>query len=249
MSDPAEILRRDAGVDETRRASTAFWDAYAPAYQRAHATELGDVAFVWCPEGVVEDSARLLGDLRGKRVLDVGCGAAQTTRWLAAQGAQPVGFDLSMAQLRLARDAPPLVRADAERLPFADGVFDVACSAFGALPFVADIDVVMREVARVLRPGGRWVFPDDPSPSGMSVVRSYFDRTPYVEQDEHGRPSYVEHHHTTGDWIRSVVAAGFVVEDLVEPEWPDGHDRVWGAWGPYRGRFIPGTAIFVCTLR
>ena len=82
----------------------------------------------------------------------------------------------------------------------------------------------------------------------MSVVRSYFDRTQYVEEDDAGHPAYVEHHHTMGDWVSAVVAAGFAVEDLVEPEWPQGHERVWGAWGPYRGRFIPGTAVFVCAL-
>ena len=90
----------------------------------------------------------------------------------------------------------PLVRADAARLPFADGSFDAACSAFGAVPFVADPGRIMREVARVLRPAGRWVlavthpvrwaFPDDPGPAGLVVRRSYFDRTPYVELDDAG---------------------------------------------------------------
>ena len=79
-------------------------------------------------------------------------------------------------------------------LPFADGSFDLACSAYGALPFVADPVQVLREVRRVLRPGGRlvfsvthpirWAFPDEPGPEGLSVAASYFDRTPYVEQDE-----------------------------------------------------------------
>jgi hypothetical protein len=116
----------------------------------------------------------------------------------------------------------------------------------------------MHEVARVLRPPGRWVcavthplrwvFPDDPTHRGMTAVRSYFDTTPYVELDDRGEVAYVEHHRTLGDWVRALVGAGFTVEDLVEPQWPAGHERVWGGWGPYRGRFVPGTAIFVCTL-
>ena len=93
--------------------------------------------------------------------------------------------------------AVPLVQAGAERLPFGDDSFDLACSAFGAVPFVAEPERVMREVARVLRPGGRWVFavnhpmrwmfPDDPGPDGLTVSQSYFDRTPYLEVDAQGR--------------------------------------------------------------
>ena len=264
MSEPRE--RGSVSAQETLRANRADWDRNADDYQAEHGAFLRDVGFVWSPEGLDEAEVRLLGEVRGRRVLEVGCGAGQCARWLVSQGASVVGLDLSYRQLQHSRRidegtgiAVPAVCATATAVPLADDSFDLACSAFGALPFVADIDVVMREVARVLRPGGRWVFatthplrwvfPDDPSSSGMSVVRPYFDRSPYVEEDEHGRPSYVEHHHTMGDWVRAVVAAGFVVEDVVEPEWPEGHERVWGAWGPYRGRFIPGTAIFVCTLR
>ncbi len=52
--------------------------------------------------------------------------------------------------------------------------------------------------------------------------QSYFDRTPYVEQDETGAATYVEHHRTLGDRVREISAAGLVLVDLVEPEWPDG---------------------------
>ena len=48
-----------------------------------------------------------------------------------------------------------------------------------------------------------------------------------------------------GDRVRELVGAGLQLVDLVEPEWPDGHDREWGQWSPLRGRLMPGTAIFV----
>jgi SAM-dependent methyltransferase len=149
----------------------------------------------------------------------------------------------------------PLVQGDAQRLPFRDGSFDLACSAYGALPFVADSAAVMREVARVLRPGGRWVFAtthpfrwcflDDPGPAGLVVESSYFDRRAYVEQDDEGRATYVEHHRTFGDRVREIVAAGLQVVDVVEPEWPEGHEEAWAQWSPLRGRLMPGTVIFV----
>jgi SAM-dependent methyltransferase len=257
---------RSVSPDETLSANRRDWDRSADDYQAEHGEFLRDVGFVWSPEGLDESEARLLGDLRGRRVLEVGCGAGQCARWLRGQGATVVGLDLSFRQLQhshrldgVTGTPVPVVCATATRIPLADRSFDLACSAFGALPFIADVEVVMSEVARVLRPGGRWVFAvthpmrwmfdDDPTEHGMRVTRSYFDRTPYVEEDEEGRPSYVEHHHTLGDWVRAVVSAGFVVEDLIEPEWPEGHERVWGGWGPVRGRYVAGTAILVCTTR
>ncbi|MCF3178173.1 class I SAM-dependent methyltransferase [Streptomyces sioyaensis] len=263
-----EATRRAASDTESSRASRGWWDSNADEYQSEHGAFLGDDRFIWGPEGLDEAEAALLGptaELKGRRVLEIGAGAAQCSRWLAAQGALPVALDLSHRQLQhalriadgAAEDTTELVEADAGALPFRDGSFDLACSAYGALPFVADPVRVLREVRRVLRPGGRfvfsvshpirWAFPDEPGPEGLSVGASYFDRTPYVEQDESGRAVYVEHHRTLGDRVRDVVAAGFRLEDLVEPEWPEWNTQEWGGWSPLRGHLIPGTAIFVCT--
>lgn len=258
----ADAVRRQAGTAESSRANRGWWDRNADDYQREHGEFLGDARFVWCPEGLDEAEVQLLGPaetLRGRRVLEIGAGAAQCSRWLTAQGAEPVGVDLSHRQLQHALRIGggfPLVQADAAALPFADGSFDLACSAYGALPFVADPERVLREVRRVLRPQGRWVFsvthplrwalPDEPGPEGLTVLSSYFDRTPYVEQDTGGRTVYVEHHRTLGDRVRDVVRAGFRLVDLVEPEWPDWNRQEWGGWSPLRGRLVPGTAIFVC---
>lgn len=250
---------------QARRANRSWWDAEADWYQQTHGSFLGDEDLVWCPEGLREADAGLLGDVRGVRVLELGCGAAAGARWLARAGADAVGLDLSAGMLRHAASGGrrtkvtvPLVQADALALPFRDGCFDLVCTAFGAVPFVTDSAALMREVARVLRPGGRWVFAvthpmrwmflDDPTERGLTVVRSYFERRPYVEYDPHGQPSYLEQHRTLGDRIRELVAAGFVLTDLVEPEWPPGHERLWGQWSPLRGRLFPGTAIYCAYL-
>jgi SAM-dependent methyltransferase len=255
-------VRRELTTGESLHASRSWWDAEATAYQDEHGSFLGDADFIWCPERLRESEAHLLGDVAGLRVLEVGCGAAQCSRWLVSQGASPVAIDLSASQLAHARtlDAragipTTLVLSDAQRLPFADQSFDLACSAYGAVPFTADSAAVMAEVARVLKPGGRWVFSvthpirwcflDDPGPEGLTARVSYFDRLPYVEQDEDGRPTYVEHHRTIGDRVRELVAAGLVIDDLVEPDWPADHDRTWGQWSKLRGELLPGTAIFV----
>ncbi|HZE65057.1 MAG TPA: methyltransferase domain-containing protein [Sporichthyaceae bacterium] len=250
------------GPEVSVRANRAWWDAVAAEYQAEHGTFLGDADFVWCPEGLREADARLLGAVRGADVLEIGCGAAQCARWLRTEGARVVGIDLSAAQLRYARRLDertgvrvPAVVADAAALPLADGVFDVACSAYGALPFVADVGAVLREVHRVLRPSGRfvfsvshpirWCFPDDPGPGGLTARYSYFDRRPYVEYDADGALSYVEHHRTIGDWVNEIVAADLTLDQIVEPPWPEGHEGIWGGWSPLRGRVFPGTAIFL----
>jgi SAM-dependent methyltransferase len=258
------VTRREAEQSETARANRSWWDANADEYQAEHGEYLGDVRFLWCPEGVYEDEAGLLGAISGREVLEIGCGAGQCSRWLVDQGAHAVAFDLSARQLQharrldeqLGRPALRLVQADATALPFADASFDVACSAFGAVPFVADSALLMREVARVLRPGGRWVFsvthpfrwalPDLPDDEGLVVRHSYFDRRPYVEQDEDGEAVYVEHHRTIGDRIRELTGAGLAVQDVVEPEYPaELGDRWGGGWSARRGALLPGTAIFV----
>ena len=258
------VTRRPVTASENQRASRGWWDADADAYQAEHGEFLGEVDFRWCPEGLREADARLLGEVVGRRIVEVGCGAAAAARWLAVEGADVVALDLSAGMLRHARRGAehsgvpvPLVQADATHLPFHDATFDIAFTAFGAVPFIDDSARVMREVFRVLRAGGRWafavthpmrwIFLDDPGEGGLVAVHSYFDRRPYVEQNEAGIATYVEHHRTFGDRVRELVAAGFALTDIVEPEWPSDNQQVWGQWSPMRGRIFPGTAIFCAT--
>lgn len=263
--DPLRAGYQPVPDEAPHRAGRSWWDANADDYLAEHGEFLGDDDFCWCPEGLREEEAHLLGEVAGAQVLELGAGAGQCSRWLANRGASVIATDIS-ARMLTARDTTlgqkrdlSRVQADARRLPFAGASFDVVFTAYGAIPFVADAESIHREVARVLRPSGRWVFavthpirwafPDDPSEHGLTAVRSYFDRTPYAERDAAGRLVYAEFHRTVGDHVREVVASGLTLLDIVEPEWPDGHGRTWGGWSPLRGRTIPGTAIFVAELR
>ena len=260
------VERRKVSEEESRRANGPDWDRYADEYQATHGSFLGDVGFVWGPEGLTEAVAGALGPLEGRRVLEVGSGAGQCSRWVTSRGGTGIGLDLSLRQLQHSRRIDldtgvrvPAVQGTATDLPFADDTFDVVFSSFGALQFVADLEGALRETARVLRTGGRfafsithptrWSFPDDPGPAGLTATQSYWDRTPYVESDpQTGETTYVEHHRTLGDWVRLLAAQGFRIVDLQEPEWPAGHDRVWGGWSRVRGELTPGTALFACDL-
>ncbi len=244
---------------DTARAHGRWWSENAAEYHAEHGTFLGDSGLRWCPEGLTEDRAGLLGSVVGCRVLEVGCGAGQGSRWVARNGGLAVGCDIAEGMLAVGRrlngttGVPvPLVLADARHLPFADRSFDVAFTAFGAIPFVPDPGAIHREVARVLRPGGRWVFStthpmrwvfaDDPSAEHLRVVRPYFDTEPYAEY--HGDVlDYAEFQHTMADLVGDVLRAGFALEELIEPRWVEGNTEAWGAWSAERAPWVPGTVI------
>lgn len=238
-------------------ANGGWWSRHAAEYHAEHGTFLGDTALRWCPEGVLEDSAHLLGPVQGLRVLEVGCGAGQGSRWVAQHGGTAVGCDIAEGMLAVGRElnrstgvAVPLILADARHLPFAARSFDLVFTAFGAIPFVPDPDAIHREVARVLRPGGRWVFStshpmrwvfaDDPSAEHLRVVRPYFDSAPYHEYVA-GELDYAEYQHTMAELLNGLLRAGFLLEEVLEPRWVEG--STWGAWSAERAPWVPGTLI------
>lgn len=116
-----------------------------------------------------EDAERLVGLLdvlgvagSGQRVLDLACGPGRHLAVLARRGARVVGLDLSRVLLLAAREAGAdrLVRADMRSLPFRDAAFDAVLNLFTSFGyFTEDVEheTVLREVARTLRPGGRFV--------------------------------------------------------------------------------------------
>jgi SAM-dependent methyltransferase len=92
----------------------------------------------------------------GRRVLDVACGSGFGLHMLRDAGARPIGIDLDSPALAEARglDAGSrLVRADATRLPLSDGCVELVTS-FETIEHVADAAALVRELRRVLRPGG-----------------------------------------------------------------------------------------------
>lgn len=220
---------RDLTSDHVRR-SRARWDANSAEYQRKNAPLL-DLPFLgWGLWHRPESELQVLGDVRGKDILELGCGGAQWSIALAHQeGARPVGLDASIAQLRFARPlmarhgvTVPLVHADAEHLPFQDASFDVVFCDFGAM-FFADPYRTVPEAARVLRPDGLLAFTtttpfaeicwsDRSRKFEETLQREYFGlHAIYAPEDD--VTIFVLPY---GEWVRLFRQNGLVVEDLIE---------------------------------
>jgi SAM-dependent methyltransferase len=173
---------------------------------------------------------RLLGDVRSKRVLDLGCGTGAAAVTLAREGAVVIALDASAALLAKAR-----VRAEREEVKvewrtgdLADLAFlraesiDVAFSAYSVAE-VDDAARLFRQVQRVLKPNGPFVFSyEHPMAlcigSSGAVERSYFDPGP-IDVERHGERVLV-HARGVGDVFTELGRAGFRVDAILEPR-PD----------------------------
>ena len=139
------------------KANREYWNRISGEYQRRHDRQIGAAPRLWGNFSLPDRDLGALGHVTGRRVLELGCGAGQWSRALAGEGGQVVGFDLSDAQLRAARDAMgtvrhPLVQGAAQRLPFASASFDLVFCDHGGLSW-APPELAVPEAARVLRPG------------------------------------------------------------------------------------------------
>ena len=209
------------------RANREYWNRISAGYQREHDPQIGAAPRLWGCFSIPDSDLGALGDVAGLRVLELGCGAGQWSRVLAGEGAEIVGFDLSDAQLRAAKTAMraarfPLVQGAAEWLPFASACFDLVFCDHGGLSW-APPELAVPEAARVLRPAGRLVF-NGSSPWLLACYDDESDRlTPRLRHDYFGGSAVPEGDGAStyalgyGGWIRTLRAAGLVIDDLIEP--------------------------------
>jgi len=217
----------------------AAWNASSDEYQSTHARTLDAAPEAWGVWRIGEDELGVLGELDGRDVLELGCGAAQWSIALARRGLSPVAFDLSDRQLGHARSQRaaagvdfPLVQATAESLPFAARSFDVVFCDHGAMSF-ARPEPTVAEVARVLRPGGLFAF-CHASPllelcwdESAEIVDERL-HTSYFDLYEIADGAKVSYQLPYGEWIRLFRRHGFLVEDLTEPRPPADAETSFG---------------------
>jgi ubiquinone/menaquinone biosynthesis C-methylase UbiE len=244
--DPAEAIA----------ANRRGWDAESAEYQRQHSQFLTDNALAWGIWRVPEEQLRLLGDVTGKLVLEYGCGGAQFSTALAQAGALPIGLDLSEQQLRHAQrhttergQNVPLVQASAHMTPFKDASFDVVFCDYGAMTF-ADPYLTVPEAARVLKPGGIFVF-SATSPLYMmcldlaneevttTLQRPYFGMRAIQDDSD-----FTDYQITHGEWITLFRKNGLVVEELIETQPDEGVTTTYEGRPPEWTRRWPAENIW-----
>jgi SAM-dependent methyltransferase len=231
-------------LSEEARRNRDYWTQSNAEYTDASAPETwAQDEITWGTFGVPEAELNLLGDVAGKDVLELGCGTAYFSAWLAKRGARPVGLDITPAQLETARRLQretglefPLVEADAAEVPLPDESFDLVLSEYGASIWV-DPYRWIPEAARLLRPGGELVFlcnstlamlctgdgPDDVV--GETLLRPQFGMHRFDQWDG------VEYHLAHGDWIALLREHGFELEALHELKAPpDADDHTYYVW-------------------
>jgi SAM-dependent methyltransferase len=219
-----------SSADDDAKKNVALWTQANAEYTNANAATnwaLDEISWgIWA---IDESELNVLGDVHGLDVVELGCGTAYFSAWLAKLGARPIGVDVTPAQLDTARRVMaetgiefPLVEASAEDVPIPDASFDLAISEYGASIW-CDPARWLPEAARLLRPRGRLVFlrnsplamlcvPDEPGPATEQLLRPQkgMYRLSWPFEDS------VEFHTGHGELIDLLHTAGFEVERLVE---------------------------------
>src|SRR6478672_2380610 len=154
-----------AGISDDAMRNRVDWTQANADYTDARASHAwAEEEITWGVFNVPESSLGTLGEVSGLDVVELGCGTAYFSAWLAKRGARPVGVDVTPAQLETARRLQretglefPLVEADAAVTGLPDASFDLVLSEYGALIWV-DPYRWIPEARRLLRAGGRLVF-------------------------------------------------------------------------------------------
>jgi SAM-dependent methyltransferase len=218
----------------------AHWDRESDEYQERHREFINRPEPRWGVWQIPESELNVLGDVNGKDVLELGCGAAQWSILLAKQGARPVALDNSERQLEHGRRMMaevgvefPLVHSSAEHVPLPDESFDIVFCDHGAFTF-ADPYKLVPEASRLLRRNGLLAFSHT---SAIALVSQNPEREDTVEPTLHhdyfglhelDDGDVVVYQLPYGEWIRLFRANGLEVEDLIEPRpGPDAKSTYW----------------------
>ncbi len=234
-----------------------WWEANGRAYQ----DECGIPIDVLYGSGSPNESdLRLIGSVAEKCVLEIGCGGAQCSIAFAKQGAIVTAVDIAASELKYAQELADqnnvsikFYQLNVENLsPIADESQDIVFSAC-ALPYVDDLLSCFREVRRVLKEEGLFVFSqghpifDLVNPKTLVVQKSYFETGKIVLGEDSDVP-FATNYRTISDIFNLLADAGFIVQRIIEPDSREKYpyDSWYGKWNntPELMQKLPATIIF-----
>lgn len=241
-------------MDSTTNES--LWEQHAGWWQR----EFSAGADPEYEDQILPLVARHVGSAR--RVLDVGCGEGQVARHLAALGIEVVGVDPTRSQIDVARErggGPWYARARADALPCADAAFDTVLVCL-ALEHVDPFETAIREVARVLQPGGRLVLllchpllqaPGSGWIDDRTVGERYWRVGGYLRDDaviDAVAPGVTLRflHRPLHRYVKAMGGAGLLIDDMEEPAPPP---RLLAATWDYAEATTIPRVLLICARR
>lgn len=213
----------------TKEKVREHWNLTSSEYQKRHNISTDYIHYgTCCP---TEDDLNLLGNVKGKKIIELGCGGAQCSIALSKRGAICTCIDLSEEQLKFAKKLAKdnnanikFIHGDIQNLDMisADS-FDIAFSAV-AFCWVQDLLAVFREAWRVLKNRGFLVFSTEhpiwarlgDNPEDLMIKSSYFQRTELYKESSGITIEF--HIPTFGDIINGLIETDFTIEKILEPE-------------------------------
>lgn len=208
------------------------WNLIALKYQEKRNISFNDIEYAL---GYARESElNLLGDVKGKKIIELGCGGGENSIILAKKGAICTGVDISFKQLKYAKNLAKkhevkikLIEGDLENLVMIDDeIFDIAISIF-ALDWMQDLDAAFKEAYRILKKNGIFVFSiqhpiynllgaEDFNPKELKISTNYFEK--HVTFVESTGIDLKVHASKISDIINGLIKIGFDIEKILEPE-------------------------------
>tara|TARA_Y100000310_G_C20672979_1_gene811307 strand:- start:811 stop:1557 length:747 start_codon:yes stop_codon:yes gene_type:complete len=247
----------------TARETKKWWESVSNDYQKECKIPI-DIHYG--PGSPNEKNLKLLGNVKGKSILEIGCGGAQCSIAFAKRGAKVIAIDISEEQLKFAKNLAEKNKVEIEfhkrdiknLKPVKSDSQDIVFSAF-ALHYIDNLLKCFKEVKRVLRKNGLFVFSlDHPffrtvDSKTLKIKDTYFnigkERFTFADKSK----EFVCYSHTVSELYNLLISAGFYVEKIIEPDsrkrYP--YDPWYGLWN-YKPKYVkmfPPTIIFKARIK
>lgn len=234
MNSKDDTVTPPSALPEHAQVNRSYWDAMASEWVSSGERSWQQTEPSWGIWGLPESELGLLPqDMHSQKAIELGCGTAYVSAWMARRGAEVVGIDNSAEQLKTAEQLMThhglnltLIHGNAESVPYPDASFDFAISEYGAAIW-CDPSLWIPEAHRLLKPGGYLTFlgthplvivatPLNGADCDRYLHRSYFGINRQDWREVEINPGGIEFNLTQSGWLKLFRDTGFEVIDYLE---------------------------------